>query len=461
MRKTLFSDFPPSTYQQWRDQTTKDLKGKPFEDLFNHSTDGILISPLYAEENRKHALGEQPVSPQKGWVTIEEILVEDTAKANRIALDVLNKGANGILFYVFDEVDLEQLLDGILMEHITLHFVVEGNGLTVLKNWIELAQRKGISPESLRGTINTDPIEAVARTGNWRDSAGGDLVELQEIVDNSPHGIKSLCINNNLFANAGATHAQQLGLALAHINEYITRMGTDDVHRVWVNMAIGRRYFREIAKFRAMRRLWQFLLKQYGVKDQPLALYAETGIRNKTIYDPWVNMLRSTSEGMSAVIGGVDELLLRSYDATYRKVTALGYRVARNQQLVLAYESYFGAVKDVAAGSYYIEELTEELAEKGWEFFKHIEAMGGIIKALQSGYIQDIIEQSHGQEQELFNDGRIPLLGTNIYPNKNEKLKQEIENPLFAMLPSDGTTIRPVVPRRLAEEMEKERLAGE
>lgn len=461
MRKTLFSEFPATSYQQWQEQTTKDLRGKPFEDLFSQTSDGVLVSPMYTAETQKHANGLQPVPPNQGWVTVEEILVDDAGKANRKALDVLNRGANGLLFYVFDDVDLERLLEGILMEHITIHFVVEGDGLVVLRNWLDLAQKKGISPEELKGSINTDPIEAAARTGNWRDSAEGDLAALQEVVDASPPGIKSLCINNNLFANAGATPAQQLGLALAHINEYITRMGTDDVHRFWVNMAIGGRYFREIAKFRAMRRLWQFLLKQYDVAERPLGLYAETGIRNKTIYDPWVNMLRSTSEGMSAVIGGVDELLLRSYDATYRKPVPLGYRVARNQQLVLAYESYFGAVKDAAAGSYYIEELTEELAEKGWEFFKHIEAMGGMIEALQSGFIQDIIEHSHAEEQTMFNEGRLPLLGTSIYPNKNEKLKQEVESPMYAMPPKGPTTVRPVVPIRLAEKMERERLAGE
>jgi len=461
MRKTLFSDFPATSYSQWQEQTTKDLKGKPFEDLFNHTSDGILVGPLYTAENQKHAQGQQPVSATQGWVTVEEILVEDAAKANRIALDVLNRGANGLLFYVFDDVDVERLLDGVLMQHITLHFVVEGDGHTLLKNWLNLAQRKGISLQSLRGSINTDPIEAAARTGNWRDSAEGDLAMLQEVVDASPPGIKSLCVNNNLFANAGATPAQQLGLALAHCNEYITRMGTDDVHRIWLNMAIGGRYFKEIAKFRAMRRLWLFLLNSYGLKEIPLPLYAETGIRNKTMYDPWVNMLRSTSEGMSAIIGGCDELLLRSYDATYRKPVPLGYRVARNQQLVLAYESYFGAVKDPAAGSYYIEELTEELAEKGWEVFKSIEAKGGMIKALESGFIQESLENSHAVEQTLFDEGRLPLLGTSIYPNKNEKLKQEVENALYAMSPKGETTLQPVVPIRLAEKMEKTRLASE
>jgi methylmalonyl-CoA mutase len=461
MRKTLFSDFPATSYNQWQEQTTKDLKGKPFEDLFNHTSDGILVGPLYSAENQKHTLGQQPVSVTQGWVTVEEILVEDAAKANRVALDVLNRGANGLLFYVFDDVDIERLLDGILMQHITLHFVVEGDGHAVLKNWLSLAQRKGILAEALRGSINTDPIEAAARTGNWRDSAEGDLAMLQEVVDASPPGIKSLCVNNNLFANAGATPAQQLGLALAHGNEYITRMGTDDVHRIWVNMAIGGRYFKEIAKFRAMRRLWLFLLNSYGLKEIPLPLYAETGIRNKTMYDPWVNMLRSTSEGMSAILGGCDELLLRSYDATYRKPVPLGYRVARNQQLVLAYESYFGAVKDPSAGSYYIEELTEELAEKGWEFFKQIEAQGGMIAALENGYIQTEIEKSQEQEQALFNEGRLPLLGTSIYPNKNEKLKQEVESALYAMPPTGATAIRPVVQRRLSEAMEKSRLDAE
>lgn len=461
MPKKLFTEFESSTYTEWQEKTHKDLRGKPFEELFNHTSDNILVNPLYVPQILKNQISPQPVSDNEGWVVVEEILVNDEKEANKKALDFLNKGANGLLFYVVEDTNIEVLLKDILLEHITLHFVVDGSGMDILNQWMKVAEERNIDPVKLSGTINIDPIENAARTGNWREGEEDDLTALEELVEACPPSIKAICINNNLFGNAGATPAQQLGLALAHTHEYLLRVGTKHASRFWVNMSIGRRYFREIAKFRAMRRLWRFMLSHYDQGATPLTLYAETGIRNKTIYDPWVNMLRTTTEGMSAAIGGCDEMLLRSYDAYYRESSILGDRTARNQQLILAYESYFSQVKDVAAGSYYTEELTEELAKKGWEFFKNIEAMGGMIKALKSGYIQDVIEQAHNHEQELFDEGRLNLLGANLFPNKDERMAKEVTNPLYAMPIEDRVVVRPVVPRRLSEKMEKERLAEE
>ena len=461
MSKHLFSEFPPNSYQQWKEQTLKDLKGKPFEVLNNTTSDGASVNPMYTAETAPNKPANQPWPEHQGWVVVEEIVVTDEAEANKEALDKLNRGANGLLFYVFDEVDLSKLLHNILMEHITIHFVVDGDGKAVLDNWVRVAEQRGIRLEQLSGSINTDPIESAARTGNWQKSAEEDLNILDELVEDAPTNINCLCVNNNLFANAGATPAQQLGIALAHLHEYLLRAGFKHAGSVWLNMAIGGQYFPEIAKFRAMRRLWQFLLQQYEVESVPLRLYAETGIRNKTIYDPWVNMLRSTSEAMSAVIGGCDELLLRSYDSVFKAPGELGSRVARNQQLVLAYESYFGRVDDVAAGSYFIEELTEELAEKGWQVFKNIEAMGGMVACLERGYIQDIIERAAADEQELFDAGKLPLLGTSIYPNKSEIMSSEVTNPLYGVEPEEPLSIRPVVPNRLAEKLERTRLAEE
>jgi methylmalonyl-CoA mutase len=461
MPKKLFSEFEPSTYSQWQEKTQRDLKGKPFEDLFNLTSDNILVYPLYVEQTLKNEISPQPISDYRGWVVFEEILVNIEKEANKKALDYLNRGANGLLFYVVEDTNIAALLKDVLMEHVTLHFVVDGSGLEILNQWMKVAEERNIDPNKLSGTINIDPIENAARTGNWREGEQDDLTELEELVEACPPSIKAICINNSLFGNAGATPAQQLGLALAHTHEYLLRIGTKHASQFWVNMSIGRRYFREIAKFRAMRRLWRFMLSHYDEGATPLTLFTESGIRNKTIYDPWVNMLRTTTEGMSAAIGGCDEMLLRGYDAYYREGSDLGDRAARNQQLILAYESYFSQVKDAAAGSYYTEELTEELAKKGWEVFKNIEAMGGLIEALKSGYVQDIIEQAHQHEQELFNEGRLNLLGANLFPNREERMASEVSNPLYAMPIEEPVEIRPVVPRRLAEELEKERLAAE
>ena len=290
--------------------------------------------------------------------------------------------------------------------------------------------------------------------------AEADLLALNDVVKRAPKGIKTLCVNANIYGNAGATSAQQLGLALSHLYEYINRFGDTYIRSMWLNLAIGGQYFEEVAKFRAMRRLWSALLNALDMPDQPLTIYAESGFRNKTIYDPWVNMLRNTTQGMSAAIGGADEIMLRAFNITYKVPQEFGNRIARNQQLIMAEESYLNKVNDPAAGSYFIENLTEEMAEKAWEIFQKIEKKGGLIKGLESGFIQDMIEESARVESMRFKAGKFPLLGSNIYPNKAEKMADEIEEALFSTAP-ENTALRPIVAQRIAEDYEKERLQQE
>ncbi len=460
MSDSLFSAFTPNTYQDWVEKTTKDLRGKPLESLQSFTADGLLINPFYTQNFPKTIFADQPKSTNAGWITVEEFVVEDEAKTNKDVLDKLNRGANGLLFYAYADVDVATLLKGVLMEHVAIHFVVETNVDLVLANWLLYAEKQGVALEKLRGSINTDPIENAARTGNWQDDAEIDLEQLNALVADAPAGIKTLCVNANLYGNAGATPAQQLGMALAHGYEFLTNLGTKHANAIWMNLSIGGQYFEEIAKFRAMRRLWKFLLEELKAPATNLHIYAEAGFRNKTIYDPWVNMLRSTTECMSAAIGGADEILLRPYNATYTEPTEFGNRVARNQQLVLAYESYFNRVNDPSAGSYFVENLTEELAQKGWKVFQEIEAQGGMIAALEKGYVQKLIAESAAREQALFDSGEISLLGTNVYPNKEEEMKADVDEPLFSGTPED-TQIIPIVAKRLAESLEKDRLEEE
>ena len=461
MSDTLFKEFLTTDFAAWAKAVEKELKGKPIASLSSFTADGIEIHPLYTANDPETLFASQPTKGRPGWVLVEEILVDDAEVANKKALEILNAGANGLLFYVCDDVDVAVLLREILMQHISIHFVVSGDGEKVLANWLGFANQQGLAPQQLRGSINTDPIESASRTGFWRQDAKADIADLNKIFKAAPSGIKTLCINNSLFANAGATPAQQLGIVLAHANEYATHLGSHILASTWINMAIGGQYFEEIAKFRAMRRLWQFYAEQMKIDHQHTHIYAETGMRNKTIFDPWVNMLRTTTEAMSAILGGADEVMLRSFDAMYRTPETLGSRVARNQQLVLAYESYFGAVVDPAAGSYFVENLTENMADKGWLFFKEIERNGGMLAALESGWLQAEIAKAAAIEQAHFDSGKMVLLGTNQYPNKAEKMKTFVTQPAFAAPIPAGATVVPVLAKRLSEAIEKERLAAE
>jgi len=452
----LFEEFTPHTYQDWVAQVTRELKGKTLESLTTFTADGIAIKPMYTGSV---AASNQPVKTANGWILVEEYTVENPKEANKKILSALKNGANALLLYVYDDVNLTALLQDVLMQHIHIHFVVEGDGRKVLANWQKLANTQGININQLHGSINIDPIEAAARQGFWKKDAAADLAEVASLAQLSPQNIRTLCVNNNIFANAGATPAQQMGIALAHMHEYI--LATNTNNGFWLNMAIGSQYFEEIAKFRAMRRLWHQLQKEYDFEPMPLHLYAETGLRNKTIYDHWVNLLRSTTEAMSAALGGADEILVRAYDSTFQNPQTLGERVARNQQLVLAYESYFDRVADPAAGSYFIEQLTEQLAAKGWEFFKEIENEGGLVQAIEKNWLQQKINESHRAEQAMFDSGKLNLLGSNIYPNKNEKMKAQIQHAAISQKPIEEAPFLQIIARRLSEAYETKRLSEE
>jgi methylmalonyl-CoA mutase len=461
MTSSLFSEFSPSEYSDWVNQVTKELKGKTTDSLISFTRDGISIQPMYTKDFPGRVVQEQPVKNTSGWTITEEIAVDNEEEDNQVILDKIYRGANGLVLYVYDNVQLDVLLKNVQLQFIQLNFVVEGDGKTIIQKLVEVAKNQGLHPDQLKGSVNVDPIEAAARTGEWKENAKKDLSELKILTDDAPSGIKTFCVNNNLFANAGATPAQQLGISLAHLHEYLLLTDNHQNNRFWLNMAIGNNYFEEIAKFRAVRRLWKYLLQQYKTTGSPLYLFAETGLRNKTIYDPWVNMLRSATEAMSAAMGGCDEILVRSYDSAFREPNVIGSRVARNQQLIMAYESYFDKVQDPAAGSYFVENLTEELAEKGWAFFKEIEKEGGMIAALEKGWIQDKIETAAADEQEMFDQGKIVLLGTNLYPNKAELMKNQLEDPAFNENIASETSIRRLAARRLAEQYEKARLQAE
>ena len=172
-------------------------------------------------------------------------------------------------------------------------------------------------------------------------------------------------------------------------------------------------------------------------------------------------MLRTTTECMSAILGGADAVANLAYDALYHKDNEFGDRIARNQLLVLKHESYFDKVNNTADGAYYIESLTDQLAEKALELFKDIETNGGLISQLIEGTIQRKINESAKKEQELFDSGKEVLLGTNKYPNQQDKMKHDLELYPFVKTNPVKTSIEPIIAKRLAESIEQNRLKDE
>ena len=450
--KNLFKNFQNVSTEEWLLQIEKDLKGKDFNSLLKKSKEGISIKPVYHQEAIPKSQG---LRKERQWKIVQEMLVMDNKQANKEALIHLNKGATSLLFYLACPIDLETLLNQIQIQHISIHFVTEGNGMQVLNALKVLAQKRGLEEEEIAGSINIDCLENLSRTGNWFQSQEKDFEELKTLNQSTLRNLKSICVNANLFSHAGASQAQELGLALAMAYENIVQLELKESSSFWFNFGIGSDFFGEISKLRAFRRLWDQLQTELNLKPHQANIYAETSLRNKTILDAHNNLIRSTTEAMAAIIGGCDEFSVKPFNVAFDEPNDFSERISKNQQSILQHESHLEAVNDIAKGSHFIESYTEELAEKAWEFFKEIEKRGGYLEALKTNWIQDQVEAVADTEQEKFNKNEKILIGANKHRNKEDEIQEKIRFGLFYKEAKGEKTVRPLKVKRLSEELEK------
>lgn len=430
------------------------MRSGDYNSLVHQKSDDIAIQPAYTKEGLETF--DQPFRNTKNWGVIAEVLVTNENQANKDALHALERGATGLLIYFQGSENISVVLEGVEIQYISLRLVVEGDPLALAQQLKTLIEERKLVAENLDIYFNHDPLENLARTGNWFQSETEDFQSLNSLKSLAASAIKHHSLNVNLFANAGATAVQQLGIYLAMAYETHYQLADDELAKYWVNFAVGQDYFLEIAKLRAVRRLWNQLSKELGASPNQPVVYAETSLRNKSIKDPHNNMIRTTAEAMAAIVGGADELLVRSFDTTLGDPTEFGNRVARNQQHILQYESHLSQVHDIAAGSYYLERLTEELAAKAWIFFQEIEEKGGYVSALRSGWLQKMIETSAQQEQAAYNAEDRYLVGVNKFAREDKELLKLLARPMFSSSNGKTCEVPPVYPIRLAEAFEKE-----
>ena len=458
MEKPLFDEFDPVSAKAWKQQIQYDLKGKDYnENLVWESPEGIHIKPFYHRDDLQNVdliTSQRPLS----WQIAQEILVADTAKANSKALDILQRGAESLIFTLPSEsIEIDRLLAGIDTEKVPVQFNFRFLSLDYLKKCLNGSEN---STGNLH--LNIDIIGHLAKTGNWFFNENKDFGILRDILAaNSQRKTANMMgIDASLYQNAGANIVQQLAYALAHANEYLNRLDSGSIGKLTFNIAVGSHYFFEIAKIRALRKLWETLAPEYGLPTE-CHITAHPSQRNKTLYDYNVNMLRTTTECMSAILGGADTVCNLPYDALFDKDNEFAERIARNQLLILKEESYFDAIENPASGSYYIESLTQQLAEKALVPFKDIELNGGFLKQLKSHTIQRKIKESAQKEQHLFDTEKEILVGTNAYQNPADTRKADLELHPFVTTESKKTLIEPIVKKRLAEGVEKGRLKEE
>ncbi|MDR1667345.1 MAG: methylmalonyl-CoA mutase family protein [Bacteroidales bacterium] len=490
--KRLFSEFPPVSAEQWEEQIAIDLKGADYDKkLVWRTAEGIAVRPYYRSEHLAgleyldavpasfpYVRGKQQDTSGR-WRVRQDIGVKEGQESvsNIKALDALAKGADEIGFSIcgrekIREVNVPALLAGICSGAHPVHFYAGISALPVLESFLKDAETKKSGRNGVKGAVFFDPLGRLAYSGSFYGKSEFPLDMILQLFETAKDtkDFKLIGVEAAHFQNAGATLVQELAYALSMGAEYLTRLtdaglkAEEVAGRIQFKFAIGSNYFMEIAKIRAMRLLWANIVKAYTPKEEAACatIHAETADWNITVYDPYVNLLRSTSETMSAAIAGVDSMTVQPFDSAFRRPDALSERIARNQQIILQEEAGFGKIVDPAAGSYYVENLTASMADHAWKLFLETDDKGGYLEAMKAGLIQAQVEESAAKRRAAVASRKEILLGTNQYANLKEEMKDRLGD---AGCCSDAGNAVKIVPPlklfRLGEPFEALRLRTE
>lgn len=475
----LFDDFPPIATADWEDQIRTDLKGADYRKKLHWKTDeGIEVKPYYRAEDLAGLEYLTQASPGRfpfvrgfrtdsnDWAIREEIRATNVTDANFQAREALEGGADEVSFTLAPEnlEDLQSLLAGIALDKTAVHFRVG----TAAAGVLDLLESSGTA---VRGSVDFDPLGDLAAEGASED----DDVFFERVehhVRCAPSRLRVLAVRAGLIAEAGGTAVQELGFGLAHAAEYVAELTSRGLKAeqaadaITLHLTAGPNYFLEIAKFRAARLLYARMVEAFGVADEEscrAVIAAYTNPWNLTLYDRYVNVLRGTTEAMAAAIGGCDAIRVAPFDAVRGPADGLSRRLARNTQIILKREAWFGKQVDPAGGAYFFEVLTDALARESWTLFQRVEAEGGYLAAQQSGLVQSEVARSASAKEAAVASRRAVLVGTNQYPDQAEQVIGSLPEPALPVRVAAGTRLKvqPLIPRRAAEAFERIRLRTE
>ncbi|WP_309399598.1 methylmalonyl-CoA mutase family protein [Cerasicoccus maritimus] len=470
---TLLADFKTASYEEWKVAAEALLKGAPFEKkMLTPTPEGITLQPIYRREDLSAAPAAQTLPGfdeftrgshadgyrVKPWEIAQELPYGEPAEFNQIALRDMFRGQDA-LNVTFDiatlkgldpdsakdgEVcacglsiaslrDFSRAFQGIMPTAISIYFQAGCAGAPIqalFKAW--LAEQKGVDLKDIKGGLGLDPISVLASAGALPTAIEQLYDEMYAVAKSNAEempNFSAVGVSGLPYSSAGGSATQELGAVLATGVEYLralTKRGMDistAAKQIRFTLTIGGDFFMELAKIRAARQLWARIVKELGgdKEAQIMKLHARTGFNNKTKHDPYANMLRTATEALCGVVGGVDSLTVGAFDEIIRVPDEFSRRIARNTQIILQEECELTAVVDPAGGSWYIENLTNQVAEKAWEIFQKIEAAGGVYEALQGKVIQDMIAEVAKSKVKAVGQRRMSLVGTNQYPNLEEK----------------------------------------
>jgi methylmalonyl-CoA mutase len=453
---TFAAAFPPATAKQWRVVVDKALKGAPFEKrLVTRLYEGIAVQPLYTADDWDPAGdpsgfpgfapftrgGHASGAGAEGWEVLTEHSLPDSKQANTAILNDLMRGATAIDLHfdrageagiVIDTLDdLDRTLNEILLELVPLYLDAGQDAVAAAATLAALWRRRSVPPAEARGAFDADPIGTLAAAGGLPGSLDHALAQLAELAiwtgEHYPK-VTAVGIDSSPYYEAGATETQDLAAAMSTGVAYLRALTgagmTVDaaLRQMTFTMAVGCDQFLSIAKLRAARRLWARIAEACGASEpaRTMVLRAHTARRIMSQRDPWVNMLRTTVAGFAAGAGGADSVTIQPFDAALGVSDDFARRIARNTQILLKEEAYVSRVTDPAGGSWYVETLTEQLAQAAWEAFQSIEGRGGIAAVLVDGSLAAEIAASWEQRQRNVARRKDALTGISEFPNISE-----------------------------------------
>ena len=451
--KMLFNEFPPISTETWMDRVKADYKtDDPLSKINWKTGEGIDIKGIFRQEDIENldylnnSPGEFPFTrgtkTHNDWIVNANITEADINIANTTALKSISRGATSVEFN-FEKANsfasVSSLLNGINIEEIQI-IISKAEDINLCLDYVmQYVTENKIDKSKINIIFNVDFLETRLTTGNYNNNAQesfeSKILFVKRVIENNIN-IKAISIKGNLYHDAGSTVVQELAFTLSSAIEQINILQEagikikDILNTISFRMAIGSSYFIEIAKFRAIRYLFAKAVEAFDNDNKDSAkayILAQSSKWNKSIYDPYVNMLRTTTETMSAAISGVDIISVNNFDNAYDNDSIFARRISQNQQIVIKEEAHFDKVVDAAGGSYYIENLTDELINNVWKLFLEIEGEGGYKVYLDADKIKNDIEKS--AEKKLLNVAtrRLNILGTNQFPNQEEFMIDDIK----------------------------------
>ena len=479
-REKLFTESPPVPTEKWEEVITADLKGADYERKLVWKTgEGFNVRPYYRAENLEgikflgSQAGEFPyvrgTRAHNRWRVHQTVSVVCPKEANAEALKILNAGVDSLGFCIaseaFTAADLDTLLGEICIPAVQLTFCGQKTA-DVAELVLAKIEKEGIAKEDVRIAFCIDPlVKGLSTKGDFCSPNGekcfARIAELIRKTKEYKH-IRVVTVSGQIFGNSGSTIVEELAFVLSAGHDYLVRLMDagltieEAARKLRFSFSVSSNYFMEIAKFRAARMLWANIVKGYNPEKNcacKMQIHAETSKWNQTVYDPYVNMLRGTTEAMSAAIGGVYSLEVTPFDASFENPTEFSKRIARNVELLLKHESHFDQVVDPAGGSYYIENLTQSIAAEAWKLFLEIEEKGGYTEAYKAGFIAERIKASAAAKDKNIATRRQILLGANQYPNFTEVAGKEITAESVTRKQAEGNVLVPYRGAMAFEEM--------